>query len=138
MQKRPTTIPTETEGQQYDDETRYCRNVWFEVLNRAIDDVEIERRRMGAFSFFCSSDCEQLCATLSLDVEALRAKFVPADFRAEYERQMIRRASTVARPEATAALGAIGTQAKPVMPTQSLAIVYARHTFDSRSISQCL
>ena len=106
------------------------------MLNRAIDDIEIERRRMGAFAFFCSSDCKQLCAILSLDVEALRAKFVPAMFRAEYERQMARRASTVTRAEATAAQDAIRTQAKPVMPTQSLAAVYAGHTFDSRSINQ--
>jgi hypothetical protein len=137
MQKRPA-VATEAREQQYDEQTTRCRNLWFEVINRAVDDVVIERRRKSAFAFFCSSDCEQLCATLSLDVEALRAKFVPADFRAEYTRQMAQRASTVARPEATAALGAIGTQAEPVMPTQSLATVYEGHTFDSRSISQCL
>lgn len=134
------SIATETAEQKYDDEARLYRSLWFEVLNRAIADVEIERQRYKAFSFLCSSDCEQVCTMLSLDVEILRVKFVPATFRTAYEKRMAQKViaplPTMAHREVIAASSAFETQAEPVMPTESLVALYAGHTFDSRSINQ--
>ena len=88
---KQTTVTAEARTQGHDYEANHCRNLIFEILNRAINDVAIERRRKDALGFFCSSYFETLAHLLGLDVEIVRSKMVPADFRLDYQRRIAQR-----------------------------------------------
>lgn len=80
MQKRPQ-LHNETTERQIDGETLAYRNLWSEVLNRAIADAESDRYRKSVYGFLCSPACEHLCQLLSLDVQAVRNRVVPRDLQ---------------------------------------------------------
>lgn len=72
---------------QRDEAAQLCANIWFEVINRAIEDA-CKRKSMSAYSFFCSSHFEELATMLGIAAEPIRAKLVPAAFRCKYANQI--------------------------------------------------
>lgn len=79
MMKRPRIVTNIEE--HFDEETAAFRNVWFETINRAIDDSTNDRYRKAVLNFFCSDSFAHLCQLLSLDSEAIRNKVVPVELR---------------------------------------------------------
>jgi hypothetical protein len=104
MKRSQLVVATETEQQQQGgNDAQQCRNLLFEVLNRAVADLDIQHRRNDALTFFCSRHAETLARILGLDCEAIKAKLVPVEFRLNYERRNSQRlyAPTIGSIQAT-------------------------------------
>jgi hypothetical protein len=110
LKRSQAIIATETTKSLSDDEGRNCRGLLFSIIQRAVDDVAIEHRRLRALTFFCGREFQELCGMLGLEAEAVISKIVPASFRAEHTRQVSQRVvaptSTKLIPTPTAAHGA--------------------------------